>query len=182
MKSIFQIPIKTFIIIGIVGHLKGQEMSNIPQTVVTEIIDTTIDTAFEYIVPVELSHIFKRYKNLPAIVKTDETEKWIRPGLTRTVYFEDGTTAKESLLTVDRPHSFSYKIEDFTSPLRHLAKKVEGDWVFTPLEDGRTKIQWTYKVIPRNSITRIIIKQVLLPRVHVLLSNAMRILKNDLEQ
>ena len=63
-------------------------------------ISAPIDSAFDYIVPVDLSHIFKRYRRLPAITNTSIKEDWTKPGLTRTVYFEDGPTAQESLLTV----------------------------------------------------------------------------------
>jgi hypothetical protein len=145
-------------------------------------INAPTDKAFNYIVPVDLAHIFKRYKGLPAIVKTNETEKWLKGGLTRTVFFEDGSTSKESLLTVVPAISFSYKIEDFTSQLRFLAKRIEGDWLFTDLGNGQTKIEWTYKIVPKNALARGVIKLALLKKVNGLLTNALTILKNDLEK
>lgn len=159
----------------------AQNDENFPQTKIVMIINAPINNAFNYIVPIELSHIFKKYKNLPAIIKTDETEKWITPGLSRTVTFEDGSTSKETLLTVVPNSSFSYKIENFTSQLRFLAKKVEGNWIFTELENGQTKIEWTYKIVPKNFIARRLIKIFLLKNVTVLLTNALIILKEDLE-
>ena len=63
-------------------------------------INAPINAIFDYIVPVDFSHIFKRYKRLRAIKNTSVKEDWTTPGLTRTVYFEDGPTAQESLLTV----------------------------------------------------------------------------------
>ena len=83
-----------------------------PSVVVEQTINVNVDSAFNYIVPVKLEHIFKRYKNLPAVVKTDEKQKWFTPGLTRTVFFEDGSTAHETLLTVSPSESFSYKVEN----------------------------------------------------------------------
>jgi hypothetical protein len=152
-----------------------------PQTKIEMTIQAPIDISFNHIVPVELAHIFKKHKNLPAIIKTDETEKWFKPGLSRTVYFEDSTTAKETLLTVVPHVSFSYQIEDFTSPLRFLAKRIEGNWLFTDLGDKKTKIEWTYTIIPKNIITRLIIQAVLIGQVTGLLQNALKILKSDLE-
>lgn len=164
-----------------VGVANAQSSKKFPQTKVSILVNTSVDSAFNYIVPIDLSHIFKKYKRFPAILKTDEKEVWIKPGLTRTVYFEDGTTAKESLLTVVRDNSFSYQIEDFTSQLRFLAKRVEGNWQFTELENGQTKIEWTYKVIPKNFMARFIIKSIIIEDINGLLNNALIIIKNDLE-
>jgi Polyketide cyclase / dehydrase and lipid transport len=169
------------ITIGFTGVAYAQGKRKVPYTKVTIIIDAPIDSAFDYIVPVDLSHIFKRYNRLPAITKTNETEKWIKPGLIRTVFFEDGSTARETLLTVVPHTSFSYKIDEFTSQLRLLAKRIEGKWVFTDAGNGQTKIEWTYEITPKNFITRGLIKLVLLKDITVLLNNALTILKDDLE-
>ena len=167
--------------IGVAGIVVAQSKKKYPQVKIMETVNAPIDSAFNYIVPVDLPHIFKKYKNLPAIIKTDEKEKWFKAGLTRTVYFEDGSTSKETLLTVVPHSSFSYKIENFTSQLRFLAKRIEGDWIFTDLGNGKTKIQWTYKIVPKNFIARGLIHLVLLKNVEGLLKNAMAILKTDLE-
>ncbi len=167
--------------IGITGITYSQSGKKFPQTKIVMTINAPIDSAFNYIVPVELSHIFKKFKNLPAILKTDEKEKWFKAGLTRTVYFEDGSTSKETLLTVVPHTSFSYRIENFTSQLRFLAKRVEGNWIFTDLGNGQTKIEWTYKIIPKNFLARGVINLVLLKNVKGLLTNALTILKTDLE-
>jgi Polyketide cyclase / dehydrase and lipid transport len=170
------------VIIGISGIAFAQSSKKNVQIQVVTTINAPIDSAFNYIVPVELPHIFKKYKNLPAIVKTDETEKWVKAGLIRTVYFEDGSTSKETLLTVVPYSSFSYKIENFTSQLRFLAVRVEGDWLFTDLGNGQTNIVWTYIIVPKNTISRTVIRLVLLKNVKNLLTSALTILKSDLER
>ncbi len=167
--------------IGIIGIAVAQGGNRYPQTKIIMTVNAPIDSAFNYIVPVDLSHIFRRYKNLPAITKTDETEKWIKAGLTRTIYFEDGSISKETLISVVPHSSFSYKVENFTSQLRFLAKRIEGDWVFTELSNGQTKIEWTYKIVPKNFLARGLIKLVLLKNIRGLLTNALTILKADLE-
>jgi hypothetical protein len=168
--------------IGIIDFNFAQKTEKVAQIKVIMTINAPIDSTFNYIVPIDLSHIFKRYKGLPAVVKTNETEKWFKGGLTRTVFFDDGSTSKESLLTVVPNTSFSYKIEGFTSKLRLLAKRIEGDWQFTDLGNGQTKIEWTYKIIPKNAFTRGLIKVFLLKKVNGLLTNALTIIKNDLEK
>lgn len=152
-----------------------------PTVLVTIDIEASVEDSFEYIVPVDLSHIFKRYKRLPGIDSTSNKQLWYTPGMQRTVYFEDGNTAEETLLTVN-PHSdFSYKIDNFTSPLRKLAKRIEGNWKLTELEGDRTHIEWTYKIIPKNFLTRLMINAFIKNDVEGLLNNALAILKNDLE-
>jgi len=170
------------LVFGFTSIAIAQKSKKTPQVQVSIVINVSIDSAFNYIVPVDLSRIFKRYKRLPAIVKTDEQEKWFRAGLTRTVYFEDGTTAQEKLLTVVPNSSFSYEIDSFTSRLRFLAKRIEGSWVFTDLGNGQTKIDWTYTIIPKNFMARGLIKAAVLKDVKGLLNNALLILKNDLEK
>lgn len=166
--------------IGIFSLALAQNKSS-SQVKITMSINSITDTAFGYVVPVKLAHIFKRYKRFPAITKTNESELWNKSGLTRTVYFEDGTTAQESLISVEPSKSFSYKIENFTSSLRKLVKRVEGEWLFTDLGNGQTKIEWTYKLIPKNSLTKIVIKWFVLKDLKLLLTNALTILKQDLE-
>jgi hypothetical protein len=166
--------------IGIVG-LAFAKNKNMPQVKIIMTIKSPTDTAFAYIVPVKLAHIFKRYKRFPAITKTNETELWNKPGLSRTVYFEDGTTAQESLISVKPSEAFSYKIENFTSSLRKLAKQIEGEWIFTNLGNGQTKIEWTYKIIPKNGLKKTLIRWFVLKDLEVLLTNALTILKEDLE-
>lgn len=167
--------------LGFAGIAHGQSKRNVPQTKVVMTIKAPIDTAFNYIVPVDLSHIFKKYKSIAGIKNTSIKEGWITPGLTRTIYFEDGSTSKETLLTVVPHSSFSYKIEEFTSQLRFLAKRVEGDWIFTDLGNGHIKIEWTYKVVPKNFIAKGILKIFVMKDITGLLNKALTILKDDLE-
>src|SRR5687768_4280839 len=75
---------------------------------------------FDYIVPVELSLIFHPYLLLPGVIRTDETERWFTPGLSRTVHFTDGSKANERLLTVEPPRSFTYEISEFTGMSKFL--------------------------------------------------------------
>lgn len=151
------------------------------QVEVSQDIHASVQESFEYIVPVDLPHIFKRYKNLPAITRTSNQEIWYTPGMQRTVYFEDGNTAQEYLLTVN-PHSdFSYKIDGFTSPLRRLAQRIEGKWVFTEPKAGQTRIVWTYTIIPNNSFSRFLLNTFVKKNVLGLLNHALVILKQDLE-
>ena len=62
-----------------------------------------------------------------------------------------------------------------------MAKRIEGDWIFTDLGNGQTQITWTYKIIPKNFLARALINLVLLKNIKGLLINALTILETDLE-
>ncbi|MDO1449723.1 SRPBCC family protein [Rhodocytophaga aerolata] len=119
---------------------------------------------------------------IPAIIDTSVKQGWNKAGLQRTVYFKDGSTSQETLLTVHEPTSFSYKNEHFTSrALSALLKRLEGEWLFTDLGNNKTKIEWTYRAVPTNFLTRFIVKSVLMKAVQSMLKNALDIIKRDLE-
>jgi len=167
-----------------IHELQSQgEKKPLSSSVLVEIeIDAPIEESFEYIVPVELSHIFKRYKNLPAIVRTSNTEVWDQAGMQRTVYFEDGNTAEEYLLAVNPHADFSYKIEGFTSALGKLCKRIEGKWIFSKTPEGKTHISWTYTLVPKNFFARFLINTFVRKNVAGLLNQALEILKEYLEK
>jgi len=151
---------------------------------ITEVITTNsqIDKAFNYIAPINLMHILRGNAMIPAIIDTSVKQGWNKAGIQRTVYFADGSTSQESLLTVDAPTSFSYKNEHFTSKiLSTLLKRLEGEWLFTDLGNNKTKIEWTYRAIPTNVFSRLFVKLVLMKAIREMLRDALEIIKNDLD-
>lgn len=160
----------------------NQGLQNFPEIKIVITINAQIDKAFNYIAPINLMHIFRGNAMIPAIVDTSVKEGWNKAGLKRTVFFKDGSTSQESLLTVNTPVSFSYKNENFTSKvLAALLKRLEGEWLFTDLGNGKTKIEWTYRAVPTNFFAKLFVKLVLMRAVGSMLKDAMDIIKNDLE-
>ena len=128
--------------VGLVGIYAATRSKKNPQTTVVMTVGAPIDTAFHYIAPINLTHIFRGSALIPAIVDTSIKEGWNKAGLVRTIYFKDGSTSQESLLTMESPTAFSYKNEHFTSPvLKSLLSRLEGEWLFTELGSDRTKIE-----------------------------------------
>lgn len=153
-----------------------------PVARVLETINVPIAVAFEYIQPVPLQAIFPGYNNIPAIIKTNEPEKWTKAGLSRTVTFADGNTACENMLYADYPNYFSYQIKDFTSEgLSSLVERVDGAWVFIAVNEDKVLIDWKYIITPRNEEAAKIIQEHLLPDFQGMLEQAMRICKQNLE-
>jgi hypothetical protein len=127
-------------------------------------------------------HILRGNAMIPAIIDTNVKQGWNKAGLQRTVYFADGSTPHERMLTVNAATSFSYRNEHFTSKvLSALLKRLEGEWLFTDLGNSRTKIEWTYRAVPANIFTRLVVKLILMKAVHTTLTDALAIITNDLE-
>ncbi|KEO74325.1 SRPBCC family protein [Anditalea andensis] len=161
---------------------KTRNQKRNPEITIAVTINSQIENAFNYIAPINLMHIFRGNAMIPAIIDTSVKQGWNQAGLQRTVYFGDGSTSRETLLTVDSPTSFSYKNEHFTSKiLSSLLKRLEGEWLFIDLENGSTKIEWTYRTIPTNFFARLFVKLVLIKAVHAMLRDAMEIIRHDLE-
>lgn len=105
--------------------------------------------AFEVIVPVDLSLIFRGWGPFPAVVGVDDqTSAWDHAGASRKPRLSDGSTAVETLTEYTPGHGFAYELTGFTSPLGRLVDGVRGEWTFTP-DRGATLIRWTYEFKPR---------------------------------
>ena len=153
-----------------------------PTARVLETINVPIKLAFDYIQPVPLHTIFPGYNNIPAVEKTSESEDWIKAGLSRTVTFADGNSAQESMLYVDYPNYFSYKLENFTAEsLSSLVERVDGAWVFIAVDKNKVLIDWKYIITPKSDEAGKIILEHLLPDFQGMLEQAMRISRQHLE-
>lgn len=157
-------------------------MSKSVDIIVNTNVSTSIARCFGYIVSVDLSHIFHASLLLPGVSHTDETERWYTPGLSRTVYFTDGSKAKEQLLTVEPPQSFTYEITQFTGINKFLISRIHGVWQFSQNSASETGIEWTYSLICHNRFTQLIARVVVAPMLKRYLQRALEVLKRDLEK
>jgi hypothetical protein len=149
---------------------------------VTRTVKAPIGQVFQYAINVDLGRIFPRTGQSPAIVASSATTAWNTPGLRRTNTSEDGSTNEEELLTVEPPNSFSYRLDNFSSPpLREVVDSIEGSWYFSDQEDATTSIEWTYALNPVDEPARAAIRENLLPLYTERLKTAVAILKDDLE-
>jgi Polyketide cyclase / dehydrase and lipid transport len=151
-------------------------MSSIPITTIAT-VNKSQEEVFDYVVPILLNNIFKKYKFIPGVTRTDEKEKWITAGLTRTVFTDDGNIAYEELLTVTPNSYFNYRVSKFTSPLRFLISHVNGSWVFEP-KGSQTNIIWEYELITHNELATWIINTFLKKDMAKYLQNAMDLITN----
>ncbi|MEM1337539.1 MAG: SRPBCC family protein [Bacteroidota bacterium] len=156
---------------------------NHPKTIVSVDLKSTLSTkeTFEYIVPIPLEHIFQPYKNIPGIDSTSNKEAWYKPGMSRTVFFDDGTSSEETLLSITPHSAFTYKVNGFTNSLKGLIKQINGSWTFTEIENDKIHIEWTYEFVPKNFFARFLINTVVKKRMKTPMTNALSVMKNELE-
>ena len=149
---------------------------------VTRTINRPVSTVFNYIVPVDIPHIFPRQGNAPGVVANTVTTDWGTPGQKRVTRFDDDSTIDETLLSVVPDKSFSYLIENFTSPaMKGVVDRIEGTWQFTDNGNGTTSIEWIYALVPASEEKRSDVIEHMLPVYRDRLETAMTIMKSDLE-
>jgi hypothetical protein len=101
-------------------------------------------------VPMDLSTIFTGYGPLPAVTGVvDQTGPWDHVGVNRRPVLSDGTTAYEEVTVYEPPTYFAYEVSQFENVLNRFVIGARGDLRFTPTDDGRTELVWTYAFLPR---------------------------------
>lgn len=115
-------------------------------------VPVPFDDAFARVLPMPLPSIFhRRYGPLPPIRRVDQSGDWTTAGQTRTIVLADGGTMLETLVTVEAPHRFSYRLTDLTGPLKPLVVAVDGEWLFQAAGTG-TEITWRWTLHPRSRV------------------------------
>jgi hypothetical protein len=105
-----------------------------------------------------LPRVLHRWGPIPAVTGTrDLTGPWDTPGSERTVLLEDGHTARERVLSWERPQRFEYRVDRMTSPLGRLVDHAVGMWEFTGTERG-SSFRWTYWFEARGRLPAILLK------------------------
>ena len=101
--------------------------------------------AFEHIVPIDLTSIFKGYGLLPSVTGIEnQVGDWNASGQTRTVHLSDNSSVQELLTKYEHPRYFSYTVSGFTGVLGLLTTSANGEWWFSVNSSGHTTIEWRY--------------------------------------
>jgi hypothetical protein len=112
--------------------------------------------AFDRLMVVRLPDVFtRRYAAFPSVQEVaDEPDDWGTAGQTRTIVLADGGRLRETLTSVDRPNSYSYRLDEIEGPLRHFVRTVDGVWTVTR-EGAGARIGWAWTFYPRASPARL---------------------------
>jgi hypothetical protein len=122
----------------------------------SRLVDVEPTQAFDRLMAARLPEVFsRRYAAFPAVREvTDEPDGWGTVGQTRTIVLTDGSRLRETLTSVDRPHSYAYVLDDLQGPLRLFLRTIEGVWSVTP-EGAGARIGWAWTLHAKASPARL---------------------------
>lgn len=137
-------------------------MNEFVHATATTAVRADVQQAFDVVVPIDLTLIFRRMGPLPGVVGIkDQTEAWDHVGASRKPQLSDGTEAFERITVLTPPRYFAYEVSGFQNSLRLLVSGARGSWTFEPGHDGGAAIAWTYSFRPlrgRAAVVRLIVK------------------------
>ena len=84
--------------------------------------------AFDRLMAARPPEVFTRgYAAFPAVREaTEEPHDWGTVGQTRTIHLADGGRLRQTITSVDRPHSYAYLLDDIHGRLRPFVRSVDG--------------------------------------------------------
>ena len=119
-------------------------------------LPVALDDAFARTMPAPLEQVFtSRSGPLPPVKEVrDQPATWDTVGQARTIVLADGGTMRETLTTVDRPHSFGYDLTDVTGAFKAIVTTASGSWAFEPVGTG-CRVTWSWTLHPRGLVGRL---------------------------
>ena len=112
--------------------------------------------AFDRLMAALPPEVFTRgYAAFPAVREvTEEPHDWGTVGQTRTIHLADGGRLRQTITSVDRPHSYAYLLDDIHGRLRPFVRSVDGVWSITPRGTGAL-VGWAWTMHPKASPARL---------------------------
>jgi hypothetical protein len=122
------------------------------------VVDATPDAAFDGVLASPLPELFsERSGPIPPVREcTGQEGAWGTIGQTRTVVLGDGNSNLETLVALDRPGSYRYRLTDFTGPMKALVRSVDGEFAFAA-EGSGTRVTWSWKMHAANPVSRLLL-------------------------
>lgn len=119
------------------------------------VVDASPEEAFDGVLAAPLPELFSdRAGPIPPVREcTGQEGEWGSVGQTRTVVLADGGTNLETLVALDRPGSYRYRLTDFTGAFQALVAHVDGEFAFLP-EGERTRVTWSWRMHATHPVTR----------------------------
>ena len=112
------------------------------------------EAAFQAILDAELPDLFPhRSGPIPPIARCEGQEgSWSTVGQTRSVVLADGTSNLETLVGLERPHDYRYRITGIQGPFKLLVTSIDGRFTFEP-EAGGTRATWSWELHGRTPLS-----------------------------
>ncbi|RIW13420.1 hypothetical protein D0X99_16755 [Algoriphagus lacus] len=154
--------ILTIVTMAAISTTNGQIPSGWAQHTVEDTVNVPIEIYWDLSFKLNLEEIGSvgNYKDLPKIQKTTPVNgSFSKVGDSRRVHFNTGQTLLESIIEWQNPYSFSYELTELEIDLKRVAKRARGNFQHFPLQDGRTRIVWTYGFDQKNLILKWLINR-----------------------
>lgn len=118
-------------------------------------LPVTPEQAFRGIIEMDVPTMFRRrYGPIPPILNVSgrDAGDWRgTAGQTRVLELGPWGSIRETVVSVDEPHAWVYRITDFNGPLAALLDRIEAEFLFRPAGTG-TRITWRYNMFPRSRV------------------------------
>ena len=157
--------------------MKEEKLSH---TIIKE-INGTPDQFWNYFEFIKLNEIFPAQGKLPGIKKTSLFTDWHTPGMTRTIYFTTGDTAKEEIIECTVPNHFKYRVFDSTLPVKYFIKYITGEW-YIEKSKNNTRVTWTYTIIHKTRFHKLLLKNFFKTSLIPYMESSMNLVKSNYEE
>lgn len=120
------------------------------------VLGVTPEAAFQGLLDAPLERLFPhRAGPIPAIARCEDQDgPWSRVGQTRTIVLADGTSNVETLVGLERPSDYRYRVTEIQGPFTLLVSAIDGRFTFTPEGDG-TRVTWSWTLHGRSVASRL---------------------------
>ena len=124
----------------------------------SSVVAVTPEVAFDGVLASPLPELFaERSGPIPPVREcTGQVGDWGDVGQTRTIVLADGSSNLETLVALDRPGSYRYRLTDFTGSMKALIRSVDGEFAFAA-HDGGTRATWTWQLHPTHAVARLLL-------------------------
>jgi len=105
------------------------------------------EVAYDFVTSLEAPALtFEGEGRIPGVKLTEVVGGGpLREGATCRVHGTDGAVMERLITVMDRPGRHEYRLASgFKRPLSWLVRSGHGQWLFTPLPTGQTRVEWTY--------------------------------------
>jgi len=114
----------------------------------------TPEVVFDALMAAPLEELLdKRVGPIPAVRDTTKGD-WAAAGDQRTIKTADGGSMVESLVTVERPVGYRYRLTDIHGPMKPLVRLVEGQFSIAA-ENDAARVTWSWLLHPTHQVTRL---------------------------
>ena len=125
------------------------------QVVAKRLMTRPPEDVFDFITsPDAVGKTFDGHGLIPGAERSEVIgEHPLREGSTRRVHSTDGATIDEEILSLERPHTQTYRlVSGLKPPFSWLVKDAGGHWQLRP-EGSGTHVTWTFSFTPRSWLT-----------------------------